>query len=273
MAPVLDLPTVTLLAVDTRSPALALRALQHCRRQARFAQCLLLGTGAPPPGLPAGIGWRDIGPIDSAAAYSRFVLGNLLAFVQTEHLLIAQWDGFIADASAWDPSFLETDYLGAPWGKAHHGHWVGNGGFSLRSRRLLQALQAPALQARWHHPEDTCIAQTLRAELEAEHGIRFGSRAQAQRFAFENEPPPGRCFGFHGAFNLHRVLPAAELAYTLAALPDSVLTSRDGFKTARALLRDGHRVQAARLLQRRLALGARDWRTRWLAWRAGAVAG
>lgn len=267
--PRLDLPGVTLLAVDTRAPLLALRALQHCLRQARFARCLLLSQGAAPAGWPQAVEWVDIGAINSAAEYSRFVLGGLLPFVDTPQVLIAQWDGFIADAGAWDDTFAGTDYLGAPWGKAHNGHWVGNGGFSLRSRRLLQVLQQPSLQARWHHPEDICIAQTLRDELETAHGMRFGSLAQAQRFAFENEPPPGRCFGFHGAFNLHRVLPPAELAATLAELPDSVVASRDGFKTARALLRDGHRAQAAPLLQRRLALGAADWRTRWLAWRAG----
>lgn len=271
--PALQLPGVTVLAVDTRAPVLAWRALQRCQQQAGFARCLLLSEGAAPAALPPGIEWVDIGPIGSAAAYSRFVLGALLPFVDTPHVLIVQWDGFVADASAWDPAFLDTDYLGAPWGKAHQGHWVGNGGFSLRSRGLLQALQQPALQAQWHHPEDICIAQTLRTVLEADHGMRFGSLALARRFAFENELPPGPCFGFHGAFNLHRALPAGELAATLAGLPDSVVVSRDGFKTARALLRDGHRGSAALLLQRRLALGAADWRTRWLAWRAGAAAG
>ena len=266
--PTLNLSSVTLLAVDTRAPGMALRALEHSARHARFARCLLLSHGKAIAALPPGIEWVDIGPIASAAAYSTFMLGGLLPYVDTPHVLVVQWDGFVIDAAAWDPSFLDSDYLGAPWGKAPQGHRVGNGGFSLRSRRLLQVLQQPLLQAQWHHPEDICIAQTLRGPLETQHGIRFGTLAQAQRFAFENETPTAPCFGFHGAFNLHRVLTPAELAATLVELPDSLVVSRDGFKTARALMRDGHRTSAAVLLQRRLALGVTDWRTRWLAWRA-----
>ncbi len=277
--PVLHLPQVTLLAVDTRSPALALRALRHSLRHIRFARSLLLTHGAAAGALPrteasphGDIECVDIGPITSSADYSRFVLGGLLPHVQTTHVLIVQWDGFVIHPACWNPAFLATDYLGAPWGRARHGHRVGNGGFSLRSRRLLQALHDPALQARWHHPEDICIAQTLRDELQARHGIHFADLALAQGFAFENETPPGPCFGFHGLVNLHRALSAEELDAVLPQVPDSVWASRDGFKACRALLRDGHARQAAQVLQRRLAAGATDWRSRWLAWRAQRLA-
>jgi hypothetical protein len=214
----------------------------------------------------------DIGAVPSSAAYSNLVLGGLLPFVDTSHVLIVQWDGFVLHPQAWDPAFLECDYLGAPWGRAQHGHWVGNGGFSLRSRRLLQALMQPALRARWHHPEDICIAQTLRDALQAQHGIRFGDLALARRFAYENEPPPGPCFGFHGMVNLHHALPPSELGALLQQLPDGVMASRDGFKAARALLRDGQAGLASQLLQRRLAAGGSDWRSRWMAWRARRLA-
>ncbi len=268
--PALHLPDVTAVAVDTRSPALALRALTTSARQVQFDRCVLLTEGSPfLPGTTQSVECVDIGPIRSGADYSRFVLGSLLDHVHTSHVLIVQWDGFVVDAQGWQADFLDMDYLGAPWGKAHNGHFVGNGGFSLRSRKLLQALQTDSFRQRWHHPEDICIAQTLRPELERDHGIRFGSLGQAQAFAFENEPSPGPSFGFHGVFNLHKVLPPTQLAEVLAMLPDSVIISRDGFKAARALLRDGHRQMAAALLQRRLALGSRDWRSRWLALRAG----
>lgn len=278
--PVLLLPQVTLLAVDTRCPGLALAALQRSLRHIRFARSLLLTHGAEAGELPrrertanGDIECTDIGSVTSSAAYSSLVLGGLLPFVDTSHVLIVQWDGFVLDHRCWDPAFLDCDYLGAPWGRAHHGHFVGNGGFSLRSRRLLQALQSPALRARLHHPEDVCIAQTLRDALQTEHGIRFGNLALAQRFAYENKRPPGPCFGFHGMVNLHHALADAELNNWLRQLPDSVLTSRDGFKSARALLRDGHAAAAHQVLQRRLAAGAGDWRSRWLAWQARRLAG
>lgn len=265
MTPVTQLPNVTLCSVDTRTPELALRALQRCREQLGFARSILFCDRLLP--MPDGIDCVDIGPITSSADYSDFMLRRLHAHVATEHVLVVQWDGFVADAGCWDPAFLQIDYLGAPWGKAPAGQHVGNGGFSLRSRRLLQALRDPVFAPRLHHPEDICIGQTLRAELEARHGIVFGTLEQARRFAFENEPPPGPTFGFHGVFNLERALGPEAFAGWIDALPPAVVAGRDGFKLARNLVADGRQALARQLLQRRRSLGARDWRSRWLAWR------
>jgi hypothetical protein len=40
--------------------------------------------------------------------------------------------------AAWDPEFLDWDYIGAKWFWAEAGKRVGNGGFSLRSYKLLE---------------------------------------------------------------------------------------------------------------------------------------
>lgn len=76
-------------------------------------------------------------------AYLAFVLRGLAGTVTTSHVLVAQWDGWVSGPAAWNPALLEWDYIGAPWpsldaaaGKVE----VGAGGFSLRSRRLLDAL-------------------------------------------------------------------------------------------------------------------------------------
>jgi hypothetical protein len=261
----LALPTVTLCSVDTRTPALAVRALQRCMQDIRFAHAVLFTEGTL--ALPDGIEGIDIGAIRSSADYSQFMLRRLLDHITTDHVLVVQWDGFVAHSACWDAAFLQADYLGAPWGKAPAGQFVGNGGFSLRSRRLLQALRDPALAARLHHPEDICIGQTLRANLESQHSIVFGTLEQARRFAFENESPPGPTFGFHGVFNLERALGPEEFAGWVDELPAAVVAGRDGFKLARNLVDDGRDALAQRLLQRRRALGAEDWRSRWLAWR------
>jgi len=263
----LELPQVTLCAIDTRTPALALQAMAHCMAGIRFGRSVFLTEGATrdvPPGIEA----FDIGPIASGAAYSDFVLRRLPDWVDTSHVLVVQWDGFVLDAARWEPAFLDTDYLGAPWQKARDGQEVGNGGFSLRSRRLLQALREPAVAARLHHPEDICIGQTLRPWLEAEHGIVFGTRAMAARFAFENETPSQPTFGFHGAFNLPRALGAQAFAGWLPDLPEAMVQGRDGFKLARALVRGREPALALRLLERRAAGGALDGRSRLLAWQA-----
>ena len=54
----LELPGVTLLAIDTANHALALRALARSRERIRFARSLFL-TDAIPPGARSAGGDRD----------------------------------------------------------------------------------------------------------------------------------------------------------------------------------------------------------------------
>jgi len=142
--------------------------------------------------------------------------------VTTPFVLVFQWDGFVLDPGAWTDAFLDYDYIGAPWEEASAppGRRVGNGGFSLRSRRLLEALQDPALAFDPRRPEDKVICRELRPALEARHGVRFAPVELAARFAFEHLPPPHPTFGFHGHANLPLAMPEADLWVALEELPD-----------------------------------------------------
>jgi tetratricopeptide (TPR) repeat protein len=164
-----------------------------------------------------------IAPIASRDAYSQFVLKALRPFIATPHVLLVQWDGYVVNAGAWDPAFLECDYLGAKWFWHEDGMRVGNGGFSLRSRRLLEALEDPRITL--VDAEDTTIGRTFRPLLEREHGIRFGSEELADKFAFEAAYPIGKPFGFHGLFNFWQVMPPAELAALTSQFSDSIARS------------------------------------------------
>jgi tetratricopeptide (TPR) repeat protein len=159
--------------------------------------------------IPDGIDVVTITPLASRDAYSRFVLKDLLPLVRTSHALLVQWDGYVVNPEAWSPAFLECDYLGATWFWRDDDLRVGNGGFSLRSRRLLEALQNPKIEMM--EAEDITIGRTYRRLLEREHGIRFGDESLADRFSFETDYPAGKPFGFHGLFNFWRVVPPAEL--------------------------------------------------------------
>ncbi len=218
------LPGVTLACVDTANHALALRALERSQAGVRFARTLLL-TDALPSGLavPSGIDVVPIRPIASRDDYSRFVLKELAGHVSTPHVLLVQWDGYVVNPDAWDAAFLDCDYLGARWFWHADGHDVGNGGFSLRSRRLLEALRDPRIEL--VEAEDLTIGRTFRDLLEREHGIRFGSAALADRFAYEAAYPVGTPFGFHGLFNFCRVVPPAELAALVPAFSDAIARS------------------------------------------------
>ncbi len=263
--PRLSLPQITLAAVDTRAPALAAQSLQRSMAGIAFGRVLLFtqAQAATDPGLRrAGIEGIAIEPLASGADYSRFVLRELGRHVQTSHVLITQWDGFVADPSAWRDEFLHWDYLGAVWPDQPEGLDVGNGGFSLRSRRLLDAAAALALAE--CHPEDEALCRTHRSRLEREHGIRFAPASLARRFAFENEAPRGPCFGFHGPWHLPRFLDEPTLRQWLAALPDAFYRGRDARRLARALLARRMPGTAQQVLRRRAAAGGGARHTRLL---------
>lgn len=256
----LPLAQVSLCAVDTRAPALAARALQRSMAQIDFARVLLFTHGWQPPTPLAGIAVVDIGAIRSGEDYSHFVLRRLPAYITSSHVLVTQWDGFVVHPETWTDEFLQFDYLGAVWADQPAARCVGNGGFSLRSQRLLQAGLDPRIVQ--EHPEDLMLGREYRGLLENEHGVRFAPPVLARRFAFENEAPPGPTFGFHGPYNLPRVLDEDEMLDCLAQLPDEFFRSRDARRLARALLARRMAGAAQQLIQRRQAAGRRDPNTR-----------
>ena len=220
----LHLPQVTLCCIDTANHALALAAMSRSMAGVQFGRSMFL-TDVPAHDvpLPEGLELVQIAPLSSREDYSQFVLKSLRGYLATSHVLLVQWDGFVVNPQAWTDEFLACDYLGAKWFWYNDGMRVGNGGFSLRSRRLLDALADPriALQG----AEDETIGRVHRPLLEREHGIRFGSEALADRFAFEAAYPIGKPFGFHGLFNFCRVLPSSEIARLAVTFSDTIATS------------------------------------------------
>jgi tetratricopeptide (TPR) repeat protein len=248
----LELTGVTLCCVDTRYHALAVRALAKSRAGIRFARTVLL-TDALPAGVTAPVD-VDVVPIPAIATrdeYSDFVLKSLLPHIATSHVLLVQWDGYVANPAAWDPAFLDCDYIGAKWFWHDDGMRVGNGGFSLRSRRLLVALQDPRIER--VGAEDTTICRAFRRLLEREHGIRFADEALADRFSFEAAYPIGMPFGFHGLFNFCRTVPAAELEALAAGFPDEIARSAQCAQLARNCVALGQWAAAAAIARRVLA--------------------
>jgi tetratricopeptide (TPR) repeat protein len=220
----LGLDDVTLVCVDTLNHALAARAIARCCERIRFGRALFL-TDAPPAGvaLPAGVEVRAIAPLASRDAYSQLMLKGLAPHVETSHALVVQWDGYVLNPEAWTGEFLRCDYIGAPWPWAPEGSRVGNGGFSLRSRRLLDALADPHVVLEGN--EDETIGVRRRAWLEARHGIRYADEALANRFSFEVGYPVGRPFGFHGLYNFCRTVPEDEIASLAPTFSDAIARS------------------------------------------------
>lgn len=177
-----DLPQLTLIGIDNQVERLV-KAKEKCTAFIKFGDVVLLHP-----------------PIYSKESYSEFCIRELYKHVNTSHMLIFQHDGFVNNWKAWDNDWLKYDYIGAPW---HYtdGMAVGNGGFSLRSTKLMKIL-ATDPEIKFTHPEDHHICRTYRAYLEKKHKIKFAPVEVAEKFSFEGYLQPHKRledqFGVHG---------------------------------------------------------------------------
>ena len=144
--------------------------------------------------------------------YSFYMAKILPQHLESDYILVVQYDSGIINTDAWTDEFLEYEYIGAPWKELNHlrdffGHTVrvGNGGFSLRSVRLQHTISQLMYPYPFPYPtqdfykEDVHMVCKLRHVLE-DRGIKFGNLYIANKFAAEtglkdkNKLP----FGAHG---------------------------------------------------------------------------
>lgn len=251
----LDLPDVTLCAVDCVNPVLALRALEVSMSHCRFGDVVFLSDTASQYQLD-GCRMVNIRRLGSRPDYSHFVIKELGAHLRGSHMLLVQWDGYVVNPGAWRPEFLDHDFIGAPWGFHGDKHCVGNGGFSLRSRRLFDALLDERITDT--DPEDEAIGRRYRELLERSHDVRFADASLAGSFSFEttyfNELP----FGFHGLFNMWMFLSREELPSFVACLSSQTVSGPQFLRLGQNYLELGRRDEALIVLERRLVVRADD---------------
>lgn len=210
---------LTVVAVDCAFPALAAQALRRSAALLPCARVLLLTDSNE---RFDGVESVNIAAIKSRAAYSRFMLKSLASHIETDYALIVQWDGFVIHENAFADEFWNYDYIGAKWPHKTGDFRVGNGGFSLRSKRLLEALRDEAIEYREDENEDEAICIRYREFLESKHGITFANERVADRFAFDVARPLGRTLGFHGVFNFWQVLSNDELIAFARTAPEAI---------------------------------------------------
>ncbi len=201
------LPNVTLLAVSSIKIDETINALQISMDGIDFHGVLLISDQKPSQ-LPDTIHFKQCHPMKSIDDYSKFMAYDLASYVETDFVLVVQYDGYVIRPQKWNDRFLDYDYIGAPWPKGVHmtkdrvNVRVGNGGFSLRSKKLLTALRElnlPFTHANTgYYNEDGIICNYYRRALE-DYGIKFAPVAIASQFSREqdcddSEPAP---FGFH----------------------------------------------------------------------------
>ena len=237
------LSDVTVCAADSVSPDLAGRALDICMARCAFADAILFSDGA----AAGTFRHVSIPRLTSLDDYSRFCLKEMGGHITTAYALVVQWDGYVVDAAAWDKRWRTYDYVGAPIyrdGRAV----VGNGGFSLRSAKLMQALAALPVVPGVN--EDWTISEILRPTLERDFGIRFAPVELATGFSYEQRHPGRATFGFHGQTNFFRHETDAEVLAIYTRLPESALLSLNGFGLIVTCLRHDRRPLAQALYGR-----------------------
>jgi Protein of unknown function (DUF5672) len=215
-----QLNDVTICAVDCVTTTLAARALTLSTIACSFGGAILFSDQAL---TNANFRCVRIATLGSRAEYSHFILKQLPQFIETAFALIVQWDGYVLEPRVWDADFLNYDLIGAVWPWHMDGMNVGNGGFTLRSSRLLRV--ASTLPYRPEINEDELICRVHRTELERQFGIRFAPEHIARKFSYERELPSLPSFGFHGLFNLWRHVDDDEVVRMSAEMPLHIVRS------------------------------------------------
>lgn len=138
--------------------------------------------------------------------YNHFCLKKLNDFIDTEFVLLIQYDGMAINYNFWNDQFYNYDYIGAPWPKRFgwikESDRVGNGGFSLRSKKLLESLSNFNFLNEENFNEDVIICQKHRQDLIKTYGIKYAPIELADNFSHEWNNFSGKTFGFHGVFNI-----------------------------------------------------------------------
>jgi hypothetical protein len=186
----LNLKNTTLVCLECVDLSRAIRAVDKCLDVADFHDVKLFQSF-----------YRDksnyIFPVTDLEQYSKFMLKNLNYHINSEFALVVQYDGFIVEPNSWTDKFFKYDYIGAPWW--YDDNNVGNGGFSLRSKKLLEECSKFDFGDTCF-PEDDVLCRAFRKDFEAK-GIKWAPENIAAQFSWEGNikyPVYGGSFGFHG---------------------------------------------------------------------------
>lgn len=146
-------------------------------------------------------------PIKSIFDINVFLNSELLDYLNTDYFIYSIVDSTIVNENTWNDEFFEYDYIGAPWSKKvmelldgrifypdmhrlYPSFAVGSGGFSLRSRKLLETIRNSFKQfynflENSNYFEDVVICTNHRyVNYLKSKGISFAPIKLAKRFAY-----------------------------------------------------------------------------------------
>ena len=188
----MKLNNVTIVCVDTYNVGESVLAIRKTLQEVTPDKCLFFTNSDI---QIDGVETIIINIVNSVDDYSKFIIKELYKYIETDFVLIIQWDGYVLNGRLFPLELYEYDYCGALWIE-RDGLNNGNGGFSWRSKKLLEAV-AKDENIEILTPEDVSICRIYRRYLEGQYGLRWAHDWTAEQFSFELREPKNNTFGFH----------------------------------------------------------------------------
>jgi hypothetical protein len=207
----LKLSDTTLVCMSSTNIEGSINALLVSSRDIDFDSIKFI-THSKPNSLDSSIEYHYIENIKSIDEYSYNMIYKLDKYIDTNFVLVVQADGYVVNPSAWQDVFFDYDYIGAPFPmptdsfsyRDIYGNIfrVGNGGFSLRSKKLVELpnkLNLPWKPFHGYYNEDGFIC-AMNRHIYEENGCKFAPIEVAKYFSHEHKIPETlniKPFGFH----------------------------------------------------------------------------
>lgn len=179
-------------------------------------------------------------------SYTIFCLKELHKFIETDHVMTIQYDGFPTKGKYWNDDYLKYDCIGPlvatmnpavsnwfsqiddPRAKTDGviNRWlVGGGGFCIKSKKFLNAFAnkefleyVPLKDGGCWYCEDLSYAWYYKEKLENDYDIKFAPIDLAMNFAMEIATGYGYSMGFHGWTNAPYFLNENEMIFFIQNL-------------------------------------------------------
>lgn len=191
---------VTLVSIDTKNRYESLHTITRMSKMFDFGKTLYFSNQVSSKDVEI-VNIPDIRGKKDGWSYSYFCLMELPKYIETDFCLVIQHDGFIINPNLWTDEFLEYDYIGAPW-IDNYVNRVGNGGFSLRSKKFLDSCLDIFENESIIEHEDL-LACVYKYNEFTKRGVKFAPVDLAIKFSIEHVVPELKSmdsFGFHGTF-------------------------------------------------------------------------
>lgn len=205
----------SLIAADTYNYGAAVSSIKKSMAQCEFDRVIFF---TDIPIKLDGIEVIQIKSLKGKDGYSEFMLKEAYKYITTDFVLITQHDSWVLDVEQFDERLYDVDYAGALW-LENDGLANGNGGFSWRSKRLMECVGKDDF-VNATSPEDVALCRVYRRYLEKNYNLIWASDEICEQFSFELKTPCNPTFGFHNFF--HNPYQKTVVIRRMAAMGDVI---------------------------------------------------